>query len=164
MIEQCMGCKGMFEKIAGPTHAYIESVPGCWHVYTQVLAKEYADYASLGNVHRVTVDTCAVQHPGQPTRKAMQSVAGHLVALYFFLEQNLDGDATRQKLKIFVEAKKDLPWLEPPNFDETLHVSVVVRAETVERHKKAVAEWARSVWQAWNSFHRDEILRLTSDL
>ena len=60
----CPGCGALFPDIKGATHRYIESSPGCWAADGEVLAREYADPAVFGRVHRLTVDTCAVQQPG----------------------------------------------------------------------------------------------------
>lgn len=56
---KCMGCGGVFAEIQGPTHRYLESSPGCWAAYGEVLAREYSDPAYF-QVHRLTVDAYAV--------------------------------------------------------------------------------------------------------
>jgi hypothetical protein len=43
-IEICPFCGIQTEKIDGPTHKYLESTPGCWDVYGEVLSKEYSDF------------------------------------------------------------------------------------------------------------------------
>ena len=62
----CVGCGARVPKMDGPTHRYMEASPGCWHVYGQVLARDYTD-PFLRAVHRLTTDTYAVQHPGRPS-------------------------------------------------------------------------------------------------
>lgn len=39
----CIGCGAMFADQEGPTHRYMESSPGCWAVYGEVVAREYSD-------------------------------------------------------------------------------------------------------------------------
>ena len=79
---RCFSCRATVPDIEGPIHKYMDSSPGCWKLYTDILAKEYnADFYNQ-NIHRITVDTYAVQHPGKPERKAIQSVNGHLISLY----------------------------------------------------------------------------------
>jgi hypothetical protein len=39
------------------------------------------------DVHRLTVDTYAVQHPGRPTPQTIQSVTVHLISLSCVLER-----------------------------------------------------------------------------
>lgn len=36
----CVGCGGLFPEMDGPTHRYMESSPGCWAAYGEVLARE----------------------------------------------------------------------------------------------------------------------------
>ena len=69
----------------GPTHRYMQSTPGCWAAFGRVLAREYEDQRYF-EVHRLTVDAYAVQHPGIPGRQSIQSVAFHLVRLGLFQE------------------------------------------------------------------------------
>jgi len=83
------GCGGIFPDTDGPTHLYLGSSPGCWAVYSDVLAKEYGEYR-YPEVHRLTVDAYAVQHPGTPSRRSIQSVAVHLISLYLMFERGLD--------------------------------------------------------------------------
>src|SRR5678816_4348633 len=58
---RCIGCGGLVPQMDGPTHRYMDSSPGCWHVYGEVLAREYGDQA-FRVAHRLTVDSYAVQH------------------------------------------------------------------------------------------------------
>lgn len=69
-LQQCMWCKGMFPTLNGPVHKYMESTPGCWATFGRVLAREYEDQRLFG-VHRLTVDSYAVQHPGVPNRQSI---------------------------------------------------------------------------------------------
>ena len=85
---RCFGCGGLVPQMDGPTHRYMLSSPGCWHVYGQVLVRDYTDPA-LRDVHRLTVDSYAVQHPGQPTPQAIQSVCVHLMSLCLIVERGL---------------------------------------------------------------------------
>ena len=72
----------------------MESSPGCWAAFGEVLALEYSE-ASYARAHRLSVDAYAVQHPGRPSPQSVQSVALHLISLCLILEQGLDfGEAT----------------------------------------------------------------------
>ena len=42
----CIGCGGLVPDTTGPTHEYMESSPGCWQAYGDVLGREYSDPAS----------------------------------------------------------------------------------------------------------------------
>jgi hypothetical protein len=75
----------MFPESDGPVHRYMESSPGCWAAFGEVLAREYSDF-NYARMHRLTVDSYAVQHPGQPSPQSIQSVALHLISLSLVLQ------------------------------------------------------------------------------
>ncbi len=152
-----MWCKATFDLSEGFTHEYIESTPGCWDAYTKVLVREYEHYAVLSDIHRLTVDTYAVQHPGKPGRKSTQSVIGHLVSMYFVLEKNYSGDQAREQIKLFLQRNLALKWLEPPDFDGTLTVSDVLTARSDDEHILLVKKWATSVFDKWYSKYKEQI-------
>jgi hypothetical protein len=76
---KCYGCCTLVEDTNGATHEYIGAVAGCWAVFGEILAKEFNNPSYFYPAHRFTVDTYAVQHPGVPNRKSIQSVNVHLV-------------------------------------------------------------------------------------
>ena len=148
----CFGCGGLFPDIEGPTHFYAESSPGCWAAYGEVLAREYS-YPAYGRLHRLTVDTYAVQHPGRPGPQAIQSVAGHLISLYLILEQDHTMDQGARALGLVTQTKGRYSWLDPPSSRGSVTVADVQRAQCVEEHLAWVRQWAESAWQAWASHH-----------
>jgi hypothetical protein len=82
----CPGCRADLPNTLGPTHDYMLSSPACWALYGEILAREYSDYRFM-RMHRLTVDTYAVQHPGIDVLAARRSVAVHLSRLYLLLER-----------------------------------------------------------------------------
>ena len=148
----CIGCGGLVPKMDGPTHRYMESSPGCWQLYGQVLAREYGDPA-FGALHRLTVDSYAVQHPGRPSPQAIQSVCVHLLSLCLVLERNLAaayatrvmGEATRAKDRFF--------WLIPPASLGQVTVADVAVVAAPHQHEQRVRAWAESAWSAWAGHH-----------
>lgn len=84
--DPCRGCGALVPDTEGPTHRYLGASPGCWAVYGEILEKEYSDYR-YWRAHRFTVDAYAVQHPGESSPPAIQSVAVHLISLYLMLEK-----------------------------------------------------------------------------
>src|SRR5690554_6743187 len=95
---KCYGCGATVDNIAGKPHKYIGATQGCWNLYGQVLAKEYGEYNYPELTLRLTVDTYAIQHPGQPGSQSIQSVNGHLVSLYFVFVKNLSGKEATKKI------------------------------------------------------------------
>jgi len=130
----------------------MESSPACWAVYGEVLAREYSDPA-YSQVHRLSVDAYAVQHPGRPNPQAIQSVAVHLVRLCLLLERGLPMARANEAMLKASERKQDFVWLTPPASLGTVTVADVRDAEGVEAHMDAVRRWAGSAWAAWAPHH-----------
>jgi len=80
-----------------------------------VLARQYSQFGYPDPTYRLTVDTCAVQHPGKPGRRAIQSVAVHLIRLYLMPEQGLSGGQARRAVAQLLAQADKFAWLEPPN-------------------------------------------------
>jgi Family of unknown function (DUF5946) len=148
----CVGCGGLVPAMDGPTHRYMESSPGCWAIFGEVLAREYSDpaYAAL---HRQTVDAFAVQHPGQPSLQSIRSVGLHLVRLCLVLERGFSDAAAGEAMPIISQGKMEFHWLTPPAAMGPITALDVRKAKTPEDHLHAVAAWARSAWQAWAPHH-----------
>ena len=148
----CIGCGGLVPKVEGPTHPYMESSPGCWHVYGEVLSREYSDPAFRA-VHRLTVDSYAVQHPGRPSPQALQSVCLHLMSLYLVLERGLAVAYATRVMGAATRAKERFFWLTPPASLGVVTVSDVVGVATPLQHEERVRAWAQAAWTAWAEHH-----------
>ena len=123
-------------------------------LYVEVLAKEYENYSLYAPVHRLTVDAYAAQHPGVPSRLAVQSVAVHLIRLHFQLERSLPHEeANAVMLRVSAHAKDSFTWLEPPESLGAVTVLNVLDTENPVEHAERVREWAKSVWDAWSPHH-----------
>jgi Family of unknown function (DUF5946) len=160
---RCIGCAALVPDIAGPTHRYMESSPGCWAIYGEVLAREYSNPA-YGIMHRLTVDAYAVQHPGKRSSQSIQSVAIHLLRLYLILERGYTDASAAKAMPILARHKGSFYWMDPPPSlgDETvLHVR---SAKDPTAYEQAVWEWARSAWQAWAPHHEQIRLWLPNGL
>jgi hypothetical protein len=150
-VSACPGCGLVLPVREGSTHAYVGSSPACWALYGEVLAREYND-ASYRRVHQLTVDTYAVQHPGVSERRAIQSVAVHLMTLCLVLEDGVDPREGPALHKRFVK-RPFFDWLEPPRPNGRLTIADVLEARTAPDHERKVGEWARDVWAAWAPHH-----------
>lgn len=150
MLIPCIGCGALVPDANGPTHRYIGASPGCWQRYGELLAKEYGEYA-YPDVHRLSVDAYAVQHPGVPGRQSSRSVAVHLSSLCLVLEHNWPvSQATKAMQRL---AQREYPWLDPPPSRGEITVLDVLEARDLEQHIRFVTEWAESVWRAWSLHH-----------
>lgn len=144
--DPCPGCGARLPAADGPTHAYIGASAACWARYGELLAQAAADPARGGG--QLAVDAYAVQHPGRPERRAIRSVAGHLMSLCLVLERGLDPDEAPRLLDLVLRRAPDLRWLEPPVPNGTLTVVDVLAAAPGDR-AGCVELWARDVWRAW---------------
>lgn len=130
----------------------MESSPACWAAYGEVLAREYSDPAYF-QVHRLSVDAYAVQHPGHPNPQAIQSVAVHLIRLCLLLERGLPMDRANEAMLKASEQEQKFVWLTPPASLGAVTVADVWKAETLEAHLAAVRRWAHAAWEAWSPHH-----------
>lgn len=161
--EKCPGCGEMVEKKDGQPHQYIGATQGCWDLFGQILAKEYGEYNFPQLTHRLTVDTYAVQHPGQPSKQSIQSVNIHLISLYLILELGVDGKTVTKKMGEILSKEPKLEWLEPPIVNGRITVLDVSTATNQEEHENKVSEWAEDVWSCWYSKHKQTIHKLVKD-
>lgn len=149
----CPGCGARVPAPArAPTHDYIESSPGCWALFNELLARELSD-ASYGAVHRHTVDVYAVQHPGAGDRRQRQSVALHLIGLCQWLEHGMAQDRLTTVTQRLASEDRAWPALEPRPAAYQMTVADVHRARTGEEHRALVRRWAESTWDAWSAHH-----------
>jgi Family of unknown function (DUF5946) len=148
---RCPGCGLVLPYYEGPAHPYLGASPACWAVYCEVLAREYGDPAYF-RPHQLTVDTYAVQHPGAPERRTIQSLALHLITLCLVLERGAD-PAAGPNVHRRLAGRAAFHWLAPPAVRGRLTVADVRRARTAAEHAAAVEEWARDVWAAWKPHH-----------
>lgn len=152
-IIQCFSCGAAVPDIEGEVHEYILAAPGCWQLYGEVLAKDYGEFG-YPEVHQMTVDAYAVQHPGKPERRAIQSVTVHLISLYYAIEKGLDASQSRQMIGQALRFKQAFTWLEPPKDMGKITVADVARrANSLQEYEQAVRAWAASAWQAWSAHH-----------
>jgi hypothetical protein len=148
---KCPGCGLVLAQAPGPVHAYLGASAECWALYGTVLAREYGEPAYFG-VHQLTADTYAVQHPGEPERRTIQSLALHLITLGMFVEgraQPADGSKLHKRLV----GAGPYEWLEPPSTEGRLTIREVADAHDPVEHEERVMEWARDVWDAWSPHH-----------
>jgi hypothetical protein len=75
------------------------------------------------------------------------------MGLYVVLEL---GQTPQQATKLIQRAttvSMDFQWLEPPSSMGAITIVDVHAAREAEEYKKAVHEWARSVWNEWRQYH-----------
>ena len=143
----------MVMNISEPAHKYIGAVAGCWNIYGKVLAKEFSKSVKPVT-HRLIVDTYAVQHPGNESQLTIQSVAVHLLGLFFILEKQFDVDTTNNLIKRALLQKDKFYWLNPPVTRGRITITDIYKSKTLEDHETQVRDWAKEVWSAWAEQHK----------
>lgn len=151
-MDGCIGCGAAFPPVDGPTHDYMLSSPACFAAFNTLLAAEYAT-PSLAGVHRLTVDTYAVQHPGDPAdRRAVQSVGLHLARLMLQLDSPRPPRETNAVMLRFARHKATLRPLAPPARFVVTVADVAPFAGTPD-HAARVRAWAEAAWQDLSGHH-----------
>jgi hypothetical protein len=151
-LAPCFSCGALAPETEGPTHKYLLSSPGCWALYGEILARDYGEY-NYPPVHRLVVDSYAVQHPGQPVRQAIQSVAVHLIGLYLALEEGMEAGQATQAIGRATRFSDSFDWLDPPESLGFITVADVVKSRSLEEYDRLGRDWARSAWEAWAVHH-----------
>jgi hypothetical protein len=130
---------------------YYNTSPDCWSVYTEVLGAEYSDAVLFGQVHQLTVDTYAVQHPGGPHPD--KSIAIHLAGLHLVLDRDFPPPNVPRLLQRLAGSVQAWPHFPPPADLGSLTVLDVALADSAQGHLDTVRRWAGSVWGAWSQYH-----------
>jgi len=106
------------------------------------------------SVRLLALDTYAVQHPGTPQTRSVQSVAIHAMGLCVRLERG--AGARRIEMVLGLRQTRRAPslyWLDPPCPNGTLTIQSVLAADGAESYASAVEAWAANVWAAWEQHH-----------
>ncbi|MSO42231.1 MAG: hypothetical protein EXQ70_10135, partial [Solirubrobacterales bacterium] len=116
--ESCPGCGLVLPESDGPTHAYLGASAGCWALYGELLAHEFGAL-NYPDEHRSCVDAYAVQHPGHPERRSIQSVGVHLMGLCLVFDRKLEPGRVTEVLSRRDKRLVDFRWLDPPQPNAT---------------------------------------------
>ncbi|MCH8931370.1 MAG: hypothetical protein IIA98_10730 [Proteobacteria bacterium] len=133
----------------------MDSSPGFWAAFGEVLAREYSD-VNYGANHHLTVDAYALQHPGKQSPQSINSIAVHLVSLYLIFERDMTMSAATRSMQKLVEHKAVFSWLDPSADLGQVTVRGVLNAKDAEAHVQMVKKWAESTWSAWEEY-RDQV-------
>jgi hypothetical protein len=151
-MSACGGCGHVQAVHGGPTHAYIGASSACW-----ALQERLRTDIELRNdeiMHRLMNDAYAVQHPGKPERRSVQSVGLHLMSLCVVLERGAEDRRVESVLGSRPARRRlCLHWLEPPRPNGVRTVADALVAERGDERAAAVCAWAEDVWAAWTPHH-----------
>jgi Family of unknown function (DUF5946) len=170
VLSPCPGCGALFPPYDGPTHRYIGASAGCWALLTWSVITRNPDATDLVSRSRIpeTVvqiptsseassldsllgDAYGVQHHGEDSPQAIQSIAGHLLNLHGIIsgKTTRPGWALGRALRIRGVFHK----LDPPAIGSALtirHLFPGGGVVTPVTH----TQYALSVYEAWMALHR----------
>ena len=158
----CVGCLGLVPDIDGPVHRYMTASPGCWQVYTELMAGNLPASPLAG----LTVDAYAVTHPGEPGRHSTPSVWIHLTTLCFMLERGWPPDRGPWLRTVSADSFDDWPWLPRPDWMgevTAVDVAAAVAQRELDRARELTTAWVEGAWAAW-SVHHEAVRRRTDSL
>ena len=121
---------------------------GCRRLFEEILAKEFSDYR-YGRIHRLTVDSYALQHPDAYMRSG-KSFAAHLTGMCAAMEFE-DTHVVNQSVQKWLSTNP--PVEKPAQLPQkrgNLTISYIHSAAGADEHISRVREWARDVWSAWS--------------
>jgi uncharacterized protein DUF5946 len=127
--------------------------PECWSLFTEILGAEFGNAVLFGQVHQLTVDSYAVQHPGG--RHPDKSVAVHLSGMHLMLDRGVAPTTATRLLQRLADSRPDWPHFPPPENRGFLTIGDVVRSGSLEAHVESVRKWAREVWGTWAPRHAE---------
>ena len=109
---------------------------------------------AFGAVHLLTVDAYALQHPEE---RGPRSNAFHLMRLCRLLEHGdspaMGARPPRQIGKAFEYEYRTFPVLQTPSNRGDVTVAAVYDAQDPLEHTRRAYEWARAVWDAYQTHH-----------
>jgi hypothetical protein len=146
-------CGAQVPDMDGPVHAYMDSTPGCWNRYGDILAREYSDINYM-KFHQITVDSFACQHYGVPSPQSIQSVNLHLASLHLIFARGKDMVFANHSIQKLVRFKSEFTWLVPPISVGLINLIHVWNAKNATDHVERVYEWGKSTWAAWSGHHK----------
>jgi hypothetical protein len=124
---------------------------GCQSMFEELLARDFSDVAYF-SVHRLLVDTYALQHPERYC-VSPKSLAAHLMGLCWAMERGGGRSIGSEALRAWLDGPARLQKPEIPSHRGKLTIADVRSTPDVAAHVRAVDLWARSTWAAYASLH-----------
>jgi hypothetical protein len=170
VLSPCPGCGALFSHFEGPTHRYIGASAGCWALFNWTVSVEGPDNIGLVAQSRipenpVSIPACkadlqldalfgdayGVQHHGEDSPQAIQSVAVHLLNLHGIIS----GKTTRPRWPIERALRKRGVFhkLNPPAIGSALTIRHLFPGGGVVTPITR-SQYVISVYEAWMVLHR----------
>jgi len=170
MLSPCPGCGALFPPFEGPTHRYVGASAGCWALLTWTVTIGGSDTTGLVAQSRIPENTVrvpahraalpldalfgdayGVQHHGEDSPQAIQSVARHLLNLYGIIS----GKTTRPRWPIgrAIRTRGVFHKLDPPELGSSLTIRHLFPGGGVVTPVTR-SQYIVSVYEAWITLHR----------
>ena len=129
-----------------------DGTQGCGGIFDRLLARDFSN-ALYFRMHRMLVDTYALQHPARYCASA-KSLAAHLAGLGWFMRHP---DASRavgpESLQRWLSGRTDVVKPDLPTFRGTLTIGDIDDSAGPLEYGQAVERWARATWDAYLELH-----------
>jgi hypothetical protein len=117
----------------------------------ELLARDFSNVAYF-RVHRLMVDTYALQHPERYCVSA-KSLAAHLTGLCWALERDGSRAVGSEPLRRWLDGKTGLDKPEIPARRGARTIADVRDLDDPAAYARALDLWARATWEAYASLH-----------
>ena len=168
----CPGCGALFAPLDGPTHRYLGASAGCWALSWSLTLAGPPDQELLAQskvpdrevivprststipVEPLIGDAYAVQHHGEDSPHAIQSVAGHLLNMHGIIT----GQTTtpRWALGRALRIRGVFHKLEPPPLGSALTIRHLFPGAAMQVTR---SDYVWSVYNTWIALHRSTVER-----
>jgi len=172
MLIPCPGCGALFPPFEGPTHRYIGASAGCWALFNWTVTTEGPDTDMVVQsriqenpvcipVRKTATpldalfgDAYGVQHHGEDSPQAIQSVAVHLLNLHGIISDK----TTLPKWPIgrALRTRGVFHKLDPPALGSALTIRHLFPAGGVVTPVTR-SQYVVSVYDAWMALHRSTV-------
>jgi Family of unknown function (DUF5946) len=169
----CPGCGALFPPYDGPTHRYVGASAACWALVCSLTSRSQPDPELLKQsraphvtpaslpcpearlLDAVWGDAYGVQHHGDDSPQAIQSVAIHLLTLHGAITRKADGMWTKRRA---LRTRGVFHKLEPPPLGRALTIRHLFPGEGTDVVVTR-GDYACSVYDAWMALHRVTVER-----
>jgi len=170
----CPGCGALFPNFEGPTHRYVGASAGCWAMFSWTVATGGPDATGMVAQSRISEgpmrvpplsdappllecvfgDAYGVQHHGEESPQAIQSVALHLLNLYGIIS----GKTTQPRWPIgrAIRTRGVFHKLTPPALGSALTIRHLFPGGGVVTPVTR-SQYVVSVYEAWMALHRSTV-------
>ena len=167
----CPGCGALFPPHDGPTHRYVGASSACWALIQSLrsgsppapelltqssaphITSNFRPHKDAALLERVWGDAYGVQHHGDESPQAIQSVALHLLTLHGVITRRTDAMWIRRRA---VRTRGVFHKLEPPPLGCSLTIRHLFPSEGTDALVTR-CDYAYSVYDAWMALHRTTV-------